>query len=49
MTKQQWLVEVFKIAKSYGYTESQINVFMMDIEISYDTGDSPEICVSKVF
>ena len=49
MDKEQWMDYVVKLAKSYGYSAQQILMFSMDIGISYENGDSPEQCVSKVF
>ena len=49
MSKEQWYEEVIKLAKSYGYSVQQISMFSMDIAESYENGDTPGQCVSKVF
>lgn len=49
MEKDQWMEEVVKLAKSYGFSAQQVLMFSMDIEMCYNEGDSPEQCVSKVF
>lgn len=47
--KDQWMEEVVKLAKNYGFSAQQVLMFSMDIEMCYNEGDSPEQCVSKVF
>ena len=49
MDKDQWMEEVVRLAKSYGFSAQQVLMFSMDIEMSYQDGDSPGQCVSKVF
>ena len=49
MNKQQWMSEVIRLAKSYGYSPKQVAIFSEEIQNCYAEGMSPEECVSEVF
>ncbi len=49
MEKASWIAEVFRVAKSYGYTGDQILIFQGELLDCFKEGLTPEECVSKVF
>lgn len=46
---QDFVNKVFIIGKSMGYSNSYMEVFLLDIEICYYEGMTPEQCFEKVF